>query len=299
MTILETTPRITSVVFKGLDNLTLPFASHVFQASDLDLDLPGRLMANNDQKYFVKSVTGLEPPDRNIAIARTSSGGKFQGVTTEDREVVVLLGLNPDWDAGETPALLRQNLYTMLEPGYDPRVDIQLWAGDTAQFHEFAYVDKFEASIWDANPACQMTFVTLNETFRAMKRKTYNPGNLSEKHPSIYNPGTAQTGFQFAVRFDGTMNGWSIKQAGNQKIGMKFDMTFHGGDVLAVSTIPGQKYVHWSKHRGKVQNVLGILTSDSEWLQLHPGQNHFVVPKKAFLWDWKGQLSFTPKYWGI
>ncbi len=299
MTVLTSVPRITGVNFKGLDNLVLPFTSHLFDSDVEDAFVAAGVIATNEQKYYVKSVDGLQPPDRDVAIAATASGGKFQGVTVQDREIVVLIGLNPDWEKGETPAFLRDNLYTMIYTGYDPKIDVQLLAAGFPIFHEFAYVSKFEASLFDANPAVQITLTCLNPTFRAFQPTSYAPADLSETNPNIYNWASAETGFQFAVKFTDTKNGWFIKQADHQSIGMTFDMTFHDGDVLAVSTIKGNRYVHWNKHRGKVQNKLGILTGDSEWIQLHPGKNHFIVPKKVSTWDWKGKLTFTAKFAGV
>lgn len=300
--VLSSTQKITSVILKGLNNVTLPFTSHILDpglTGNAD-DAFGQLgRADNNDKYYIKSITGLEPPDRNIAIAKTASGGKFMSATNEDREVVALIGLNPDWDAGETPKLLRDNLYTMIYTGYDPKVDIQLVAGIFPIYHEFAYVSKFEASIFDANPAVQITFTCLNPTFRAFQDVSYNPGVISETNPDIYNFGTAETGFKFGVKFTGTKNGWFIKQTENQKIGMTFDYTFHDGDVLTVNTIPGQKYVHLKPHRKKVRSMLDILTPDSEWIQLHPGHNHFVVPKKLSIWQWNGKLTFRPHSAGV
>lgn len=298
MTVLTSAPRITEIVIKGLDNLKLPITSHILEGID-EVPLKDAL-ADNDDRYYVKSITGLEPPDRNVAIARTASGGKFQGVTTADRELVVLIGLNPHWDKGETPKLLRDNLYTMIYTGYDPRVDVQLVAAILPIAHEFGYISKFEADIFSSNPVVQLTITMLNPTFRAYRQMVYAAADLSETHPNVYNFGTAETGFQFAVKFTGTMSSWWIKQADNQNINMTFDMTFHSGDVLAVSTIPGSKYVHWNKARGKVTNKLGILTGGSEWIQLHPGNNHFLVPKKTGAWNWKGSNAFvfTPHYAG-
>lgn len=301
MTVLTATPKITAVAFKGLDKVSLPFTSHVIEGLD-DSEFNTKdinALADNNDKYYVKSISGLEPPGRTVAIAHTASGGNFQGVTIEDRELVVLIGLNPDWDKGETPKMLRDNLYTMLYTGYDPKVDIQLIAGIFPIAHEVGYITKFEATLFDANPAVQLTFTMLNPTFSEFGPSSYSPGDLSEKSPNIYNYGTAETGFKFAVKFTGTKNGWYIKQAANQRFGMTFDMTFHSGDVLAVSTIKGQRYVHWSKHRGKVKNKLDILSGDSEWIQLHPGNNHFLVPKKTSDWDWKGRLSYTVQYAGV
>ncbi len=296
MTVLEAIPQFTSVTMKGLDKVVLPWRNIFF---DGDNSAALHLLADDSDKYVVKSITGLDPPDRTPAIARTASGGSFQGIQTEDREVVVLVALQPDWDAGETPKLLRDNLYTMLYTGYDPKVDFILNAGFFPLCHEYGYVTKFEAAIFDANPAVQITFSMLNPTFRAFNPTTYDPADLSETAPDIYNYATAETGFQFGVKFTGTRNGWFIKTAESQSIGMIFDYTFHDGDILTVSTIPGKKYVHLKPHRKKVKNMLKILTSDSEWIQLHPGHNHFLVPKKVSIWDWSGKLTFTPQFAGV
>lgn len=301
MTVLSPSPKITSVVFKGLDDLKLPFSVHPFR-EDVEQDFPDWFLdeyPKNTDKYFIKSVDGFGPPDRDIAIASTAAGGRFQGVTVQDRELVVLIGLNPDWDSGETPKVLRDNLYTMLNTGYDPKVDVQLMSGLLPVAHEYAYISKFETALFSADPMVQITFKTLNPTFRSLGPISYNPEDLSESTPDIYNYGTAETGFMFAVAFTGSMSSWYIKQAENQNIGMTFKTSFASGDILSVSTIPGQRYVHLKKHRGKVKNSLSILTGDSEWIQLHPGHNHFLMPSKTGNWDWNGKLSFTLHYWGV
>lgn len=298
MNVLESTVKITSVLIQGLDNVNLPVMAHVIEGATGELPVIANLNAHVDDKYYVKSITGLEPPDQNVAIARTASGGKYQGRQSVDREVVALIGLNPDWDAGETPKLLRDNLYTLMSTGYNPKVRIMLMASIFPIASVDAYVTKFEASIFDKNPLVQITFSCLNPTFAALDQMWYEPSELDLDFPNIYNSGTAETGFQFAVKFTDDKNGWFIKQAEDQNIGMEFDMQFHTNDILSVSTIPGQRYVHWKKRRGKVTNKMGILTNASEWLQLHPGMNNFVVPKQD-KWVWKGNLVFTPQYWGI
>lgn len=297
--VLSSVPKISAINIVGLNNLILPFTPHAIGGTDQFDAALNKAVADDSHKYYIKSITGLEPPPRSVAISATAGGGKFQGVTSEEREVVVLIGLNPDLDAGETPSLLRQNLETMLYPGYDPRVDIQAVAGVFPIFHEYGYVSNFEASIFDANPAVQITFTMLNYNFRAYSATTYDPAELSESNPDIYNYGTAETGFQFGVRFTANKKNWFIKQTENQAIGMTFEKDFVSGDKLFISTVPGQKFVHFQHGKKKVTNALGLLSGDSEWIQLHPGHNHFVVPKKAAAWDWKGQLTFTARYAGI
>jgi hypothetical protein len=298
MTVLLSTPNVTGIWLEALDDLLLPLTGNLGDSYfPDDSSFYKALNVSNDDKYFIKSIDGLEPPGQKVAIAHTASGGKYQGKSSEDRELVFLIGLNPDWDKGETPKLLRDNLETMLSTGYDPKVRISLMGTIFPIGSVYAYVTKFEASLFDKDPVVQITFECLNPTFAAPNPTSYSPGDLDAKRPNIYNYGTAETGFQFAVKFTDDMNGWYIKQADHQSIGMTFDMTFHDKDVLSVSTIPGQRYVHWNKHRGKVKNMMGILTNNSEWIALHPGNNHFIMPNKT-KWDWKGNLSFTVQYWG-
>lgn len=278
MTVLIDAPEITAIVLKGLDSLRLPFTSE----------------ATMEDTYIVKQIDGLDPPDQNVAIAKTASGGKFQAKQAGDREIVALISLN-----NGNPKLLRNNLYTMLNTGYDPKVIIELYEGAILIASVPGYVTKFESALWVKDPVVQITFECLNSTFAAPELTSYAPAELSESTPSIYNSGTAETGFQFAVKFTDDMAHWFIRQAENQAIGMVFDKDFNEGDILSVSTIPGNRYVHWKKTKGTVQNKLGILRSDSEWITLHPGNNHFVLPTATDKWQWHGDLSFTARFWGV
>lgn len=298
MTVLDSSQKITSVMFQGLENVILPFTTKILEGALGDVSTYDSGIVNQEDKYFVKSIDGLGPPDQNIAIARTASGGKYQGKTAADREIVAIIGLNPDWDAGETPKFLRDQLYTMINTGYNPKVRISLVAGIFPVSYVDAYVGKMEPVLFTKDPVIQITFECLNSTFQAFEPLTYDPDELDLDYPNIYNPGTAESGFQFAVKFTDTMNHWEIKVAEDQTVGMEFDFDFGVNDILSVSTIPGNRYVHWKKRRGKVQNKMGILKNSSEWIALHPGNNNFVVPKKD-KWVWQSQLSFTPLYWGV
>lgn len=294
MTVLTSAPRLSSIQLQGLDKIDLPFVS-----ADAFPGLNYQLGAGADDKYIVETIDGLDPPEADVAIANTASGGKYQGRTYQTRELVILLSLNPDWDAGETPKLLRDNLYTMINTGYNPKVKVTLMAGPFPYAYTWAYVKKFESALFSKDPVVQITMECLDYTFKDLVTTTYAPADMNANNPNIFNFGTAETGFQFQVKFLDDMSKWSIKQAENQNIGMEFVKDFNENDILAVSTIPGARYIHWNKHRGKVQNKMGILTNASEWIALHPGANHFVLPKGyGTKWQWKGKLQFTAQYWG-
>jgi hypothetical protein len=277
MTVLLRTPVITSIRLRGLDVVNLPFTPY----------------STDSDPYVVKNIDGIDPPDQTVAIAKTGSGGKFQGIQSEDRDVVALIMLHGDVKN------LRNNLYTMLRTGYDPKVWIDLMAGGVLFATVEAYCSKFESALFVKEPAVQLTFRTLHDKFREPATTSYPATALSETNPNVYNPGTADTGFQFAVKFTDTMQHWYLRVAEDDSIGMTFDKAFAVGDILAVSTIPGKRYIHWNKKQGTVQNKMGILRADSEWITLHPGYNHFKVPPGTTKWQWKGPLTFTAQYWGV
>ena len=277
MPVLLSTPVITSIRLRGLDTVNLPFTPY----------------STDSDPYVVKNIDGIDPPNQTLAIAKTGSGGKFQGIQSSDRDVVVLVMLHGDVKS------LRNNLYTMLRTGYDPKVWIDLMAGGTLFATVEAYCTVFEAALFAKEPAVQLTFRTLHDKFRAPVATSYASSQLSESYPNVYNPGTAEAGFQFAVKFDQPMQHWYLRVAEDDSIGMTFDKAFAVNDVLAVSTIPGQRYIHWNKGQGTVQNKMGILRDDSEWITLHPGANVFKVPPGTDKWHWKGNLTFTAQYWGV
>lgn len=276
MSVLRGSPTITKIQLVGLDTWTMPVGGGDYM-----------------DPYIVKQIDGLDPPDQLVAIADTASGGRFQGKKASDRELVFLVALN-----SADPKSQRNELYTMLNTGYDPKVQIKLFAGITPVSTVAGYVTRFEAALYVKDPVVQFAFTCLNPTFKAPNPTKIAASSLSERHPNIYNPGTAEAGFQFAVKFNDDMPNWFIKVAEDQSIGMTFVKNFHQGDILAVSTVPGQRYIHWNKKKGAVQNKMGILTENSEWIKLHPGANRFVLPPGA-KWQWRGPLSFTPEYWGV
>lgn len=252
--------------------------------------------ADPSDHYILKSVDGLGPPDITNAIAQLDSGGRYGGRQAAPKQLIFTIGLNPRWDNGQTALELREEIYKLLSTGYNPSVPIRLLNGDTPVAKTTGYVAHIDPDLFSKDPQIVLTMDTLDAYLHDVNPTHYGHNDIGGFRPVVVNPGTAEVGFQFAVKFTAARNKWFIKVREHQNIGMEFDFDFSIGDVLAVSTIPGSKYVHWNKHRGKVTNKMGILTNSSEWLTLHPDVNHFVVPKTG--WVWKGPLQFTARWWG-
>jgi hypothetical protein len=283
-----------------------PAVSHIRLQGLKTFDFPlTSAYAKPDDKYIIQNITGLGPPQVQVVIV----DGKYQTRTPANRQLVMTIKLNPDWGAGETPKLLREELYKLLSTGYKPRVVITPLFGEVSisllglrvfaqPFSTVGYVSNWDQDMFAKDNAVVVTFDCEGPTWISNSKTTISAGTLSESKPAIFNPGTVGVGFKFSVKFTADRSNWFLRTTENQSIGLEFTKSFHSGDVLSVCTIENQQYVQWNKHRGKVQNMMSILKASSEFdLTLHPGMNHYVVPKTG--WQWNKAVEFTPEYWGL
>src|SRR5689334_2316445 len=83
----------------------------------VDLPVVG---ADPSGPFVLKGADGLGPPDIDVVIAdMVQEGGVRQKKRASNRQIVALVGLNPDWSTGITPEDLRTVLYELLTPPFD------------------------------------------------------------------------------------------------------------------------------------------------------------------------------------
>lgn len=130
----------------------------VFSASPSAPELPlGGFLPNNDAVQ-VLDIQGLGPVKADLLSTpfATGRGELYQGGSTGKRNIVMTLGLNPDWEE-HTMSTLRQALYGYFIPeawcklrffsDYLPTVDIE------------GYVESFEPNIFSQDPEIQISVI--------------------------------------------------------------------------------------------------------------------------------------------
>ena len=255
----------------------------------VDLPIVG---ATPQDLYICKSVEGLGPVEVDVAIAKTRlEGGVYQGRTTQNKQIVALIGLNPDYSAGQVPADLRESLYGMLSPSADDSIQFQIMNEDDVVAQTTGYVAKIEINPFSTKPEVQMTIDCTKSYFEDPDEYFLEPSDKSAV--VIENEGTAPTGFHFEMLFTAPITGWTITHISGRK--MEIDYDFLAGDLLEIDTRPGQRGI-WVTRSAVRTNIIWALTSDSTWLMLHGGANNFATSSSAF--DW-GDVYYKPLFWGI
>lgn len=255
------------------------------------VDLP-KVNATAADLYILKSADGLGPPEVDVSISNTlNAGGYYQGRRPQSRELVFLIGLNPDYSSGMTAADLRTTLYGMLTPGSTDSVLVEIMDTNGTIVQTTAYVKKLEIVPFTKDPAVQLTMSCLQQYLQAPDLLYIIPETLAT--PSMTNIGTAPAGFHMELIFASGMSSWTLTHSSGRK--MTFTYGFLSDDKLIIDTRPGSRGI-WVLRSGILTNIIYSLSADSSWHMFHGGINNFTVSSAAFAW---GDVYYLPQYWGI
>lgn len=255
------------------------------------VDLP-IVHAKPADAYILKSADGLGPSEIEVSIVETlNAGGHYQGRRTLTKELVLLVGLNPNHGVQQTVSDLRKTLYGLLTPGVVDKVKVELMDEDLSLAFITGYVKKMEIVPFSQTPEVQITMGCLEQYWTTSTLIYLDPGDKA--HPIISNIGTAPSGFHMEVIFTTTMTSWTLMDDMGNK--MQIDHDFLAGDRLSIDTRPGQRGI-WRDRADVHKNIIYALSHDSIWFMLHGGDNQFHTNLQTFNW---GDVAYLPQYWGV
>lgn len=268
--------------------------------TNVDLPIVGALPTD---AYILKAADGLGPPEIDVSIARTPEmGAVYQGRQSQGREIVLRVGLNPDYSTDQTPSDLRVTLYGMLTSGPSDEFKIQLYNGSTFVVETQGYVKRFETVPFAKDPEVQITFACINPYLEGTEVTLSLPND--EDDLSLTYEGTAPAGVNISVWFDtlvGGVDGFWVENDAGQRAEI-LTHSFLTGDRVQFDSRVGQRNV-WRTRSGTTSTLLQFLDSASVWFQLHPGVNTFHVDSDDSTWNaglvLSPSLTYKPQYWGI
>ena len=255
--------------------------------------------------YVLKAVDGLGPVGVDVSIDHSVNGlGHYQGRRPLLRQVVLRVGLQPEWNIGQTPQELRSDLYSLLTPRYGDPVYLYVMENTTTKAFTMGHISKLEISTFSKDPEVQITLDCTMSHLRSYSSTQTSPTpsvfNSVAKF-TVNNPGTAPTFFKASFVFNtaksGTVRLTDDNPYGGQYIAVQKD--FGIGDTLVIDTRPATRGV-WRKIAGSstLNNILGSLDSGSTWLTLYSGDNTLYFDDTTFSWG-TGSFLFQPEYWGV
>ena len=267
-------------------------------------------------KYILKKVEGLDPPDSNLFIQSVSGNRAiYQGRRPENRQLVVTFELNPDYSLGETVSDLRQELYKTLTMTNSDDFPLEIrffyYPDDNPSNYVYTtgHAKKIVASPFSQSNEVQLTIDCLSP-YLSGHEVTLDLGTLQTTPGYLLfdKIGTAPSEFQCVIKRINALSGLRCTlndvrgQGSNHKA--KLDMQPYlpsqlilQNDLITIVSYNGQRTISLKRGTSDAVNFLYTLTSASNWfslmsnpieLQIEPfGEYEFM------------SFSYWPQYWGI
>lgn len=258
-----------------------------------------------DTSYVLVAADGLGPTEVTLAIAKNiTTGGYYQSKKANLRQVSLRIGLNPDWEDGETPESLRTSLYSILTPRFNDYTMLELLLNGAVVAQTSGQISKCEVSIFTKDPEVLLTLDCVlpylySPSDTASTPAITNYGGFSPKKFVVVNSGTAPTGFVAHFKFNAATTGPIILSADyDETTYIQINRDFDLNEVLIVDTRPGSRGIYRENASGDQFPILQKLDSKSLWLDIYPGSNTFYLNTANIVWDSRG-FVYNKTYLGV
>lgn len=249
---------------------------------------------------LIRKITGLNPPDTQLFIGDYArDGGIYQGRRVGNRNVVITFDLNPNPALGETISGLREMLYkAFLDPLVDADyIKLTLHEDDGRVRYVVGYTEKFDGDIFDVETMVQISIICPDPYIRDDTETVLSDSSGWTSVPFAY-AGTAETGFEASIYLNAATPTLTLENNGKKMI---MNRAFSIGDVVNLNTIRGSRSLTVTPSGGSPVSIIGSLTDDSPWLELHSqantmkvyGDTTFSLPGAL------RELRYTQAYWGV
>lgn len=248
--------------------------------------------------YMVQSIEGLDPVPANIVSSSFArlDGDQYQSARREKRNLIVKLGLEPDYTS-QTVEQLRNNLYRWFLP---PRnANFRFFTDNNPLVDISGRVESFDCPIFVKEPVATMSILCFDPDFYEPVEVVVSGNTTSgTTMGNIDYEGTVDTGIVFSININRSLAGFTIyhQPMGEQVRTLVVVGQFVSGDVVEISTVPGNKYATLT--RGSVvSSVLYLVSPYSDWTRLQPRENGLRVYAEGAAIPYT--IRYTNKHGGL
>lgn len=255
-------------------------------------------LADSANGYSVRDIEGLDPVNATLTTSTIAQddGAQPQNARRDSRNVTMKLGLEPDYMMS-TVASLRSGLYDYLMP--KANITLGFYVDGSLFVTSQGQVESFENSMFSADPEVDISIICYKPDFFGVAPQVLSSSSRADTNTNIVDyPGTSPTGMIFTLNVDRTLNDFTVVSTTPSGVRQRMSVSgaFVAGDIVTITTIPGQKSVILTRGRG-ISSVLNYLSTPAQWISLEKGDNAFGVFTATAGVPYT--MTYTPLYGGI
>jgi hypothetical protein len=194
--------------------------------------------------YLIKDIAGLDPVPAQIVTSSFAGqdGEEEQSSRRGKRNVIFKLGYN-----APNVRALRQQLYGFFMP--KTHVTMRFYAEDLDMLYVMidGTIETFTSPMFAKDPEATISIVCGEPDFKDPEATAWNNATVTTSSQWLLtNASTVETGFVMSVNVSASIAGVTIHHrttSGGPLNDLIFTSPLISGDVLTISTVPGDKFV--------------------------------------------------------
>lgn len=253
----------------------------------------------------IKKITGLGPVLANVNTTGYGSiDGEFlTGTFTPKRNIVITVGLNPDWST-QTLEGLRQVLYSYFMP--ENQVRLRFTSTHIDQVEIIGVVESCELDMFSQDPEYQISIICPQPNFTAVSATVLTGLTQAFATPvdvPIEYEGSVDSGFVVDITLPTGGSAFSgevriLNSTPNLKIAFISAVSVSSTVYFSMSSVQNDKYIRsYTLPGGVPTSILGSLLTGSSWITLRKGTNKIQILTATAGLHWA--LSYYAKYGGL
>lgn len=228
----------------------------------------------------------------------STSRRKFYDMKLAPRELVMRIGLNPNYSLNQRAGDLRDKLLKMISANRGGLLQLRFNDGSVPIAAISGFIIKFIGPVTNKEPEAQITVRCDDPLFKSLHLTNQILTDLDTEDPIITDPvSTAPHGFKFKLTFTDAVNPFVIADnMGTPEWEFQIDYPFLTGDELYFSSEVGDKYIYRVR-TGVTLHLADKLAQGSIWPILFPEEpNVFEISGSTFTWN---EMYWYEAFWGI
>jgi len=249
----------------------------------------------------IRNIEGLDPVKASVNTSPYGSidGAAHVGDSVLTRNIVLTLGINPDWDDW-TYESLRRLLYRYFMPKSPVR--LVFYSDDLITVEITGIVESAEINQFSNDPEMIVSIICPDPYFIALTPVVVTGGAvrpLGTVTPIDY-VGDVEAGINVEVTYVSGVSPVSIGiQNGSTDVtSFNVNASVTSTKYFELSSVPGNKFVqNVALDTGVIKSLLANVEQGADWPTLKPGLNNFSVITDAGVQDWS--LTYYPRFGGL
>ena len=253
----------------------------------------------NNEPIQIRGIEGLGPVKAEIASTpfATGRGNLYQGAATGMRNIVLTLGLNPNWTS-QSMTSLRHLLYAYFIP--EDWVTLRFISDELPPVFIRGIIESFEPNIFSQDPEIQISILCPKPDLIDIAT-TLIEGNVDGSETTVAYAGTVVGGFQLRIESPGSYSGdLTVKNTvrGEDQIFTIQSVTVNTSQRVDLNTIRASRYVYnVSTVDETAIDILAKIVHNSDWPEFSPGENKLSVTAGSSGLTWA--LGYFNRYGGL